>query len=518
MPSIDLHDFLHIIDNRDGSAGRISLLLYQAVMFAATAFIDSRDLIEAGYSSRKEMRKYYFGRVRMLYDFDCEPNRFVVVQGLILMTYWHDTPDGQKDMWYWQGLAINTAYTIDLQRNPEAMGIDPVRAKLWKRVWWSCFMRDRFIGLCLRKPAKIWEEDSDMPMLEESDFDILPLSEGNSSVPASCTLIRDTDTQRVLARQCISTSKLCVVVGRILRAQYTADLRNPTMIENTEESTMYVRPNQADGLGEEVLDTFQAELDAWQAALPPDCQHHPLTADDTIPPRNIVAIHRSVVTLGLHAATLALHRPSMISKERDPARRQASLDRIRNAAEQTALIAGEVYKLQLDMFMPAVTAILLLPSAAVHLEQLSSLDFAQRALAARAFVNCMLVMQTLRQAFYGADFIMMQLGGALDRMHVDTKQYAADPEVVDMLDRMTSAAPEVGDSVQRMEPFLITNLYRTSADIGMASENVATGVDPNMAQRFADDVVHVDLTTLLLQLVDKAQTSQNPPWNEQTYI
>lgn len=67
MPSIDLHDFLHIIDNRDGSAGRISLLLYQAVMFAATAFIDSRDLIDAGYSSRKEMRKYYFGRVRVCF-------------------------------------------------------------------------------------------------------------------------------------------------------------------------------------------------------------------------------------------------------------------------------------------------------------------------------------------------------------------------------------------------------------------------------------------------------------------
>lgn len=457
----------------------------------------------------------------MLYDFDCEPNRFVVVQGLILMTYWHDTPDGQKDMWYWQGLAVNTAYTIDLQRDPAAMGIDPERAKLWKRVWWSCFMRDRFIGLCMRKPAKIWEEDSDMPMLEESDFEVMPLSEGNSSVSASCTLIRDTDTQRVLARQCISTVKLCVIVGRILKTMYTVDLRNASLPDNTEESTMFVRPNQRNAPSEEALDGFQAELDAWLADLPPDCQPKPLTEDDTIPPHNIVAIHRSVLTLGLHAATLALQRPSMMSKKRDPARQQASLARIRNAAEQTALIAGDVYKLQLDMFMPAVTAILLLPSAAVHLEQLGSLDFAKRAEAARAFVNCMLVTQTLRQAFYGADFIMMQLGGALERMHVDTTQYAADPEVVDMLERMTSAAPIINDPVERMDPFFLASVSGGTAtdDNALTSEDVmVAGVDPLMSQRFADDVVHVDLTTLLLQLVDQAPVMYNPPWDEQTYI
>lgn len=70
MPSIDLHDFLHIIDNRDGSAGKTSLLLYQCVMFAATGFVPMQALTEAGYSSRKEIRKQFFTKVRVGYTME----------------------------------------------------------------------------------------------------------------------------------------------------------------------------------------------------------------------------------------------------------------------------------------------------------------------------------------------------------------------------------------------------------------------------------------------------------------
>jgi len=60
MPLIDLHDFLSIVDRRDGVNGQTSLLLYQSIMFSATAFVDMRHLREAGFPSRKAARKAFF--------------------------------------------------------------------------------------------------------------------------------------------------------------------------------------------------------------------------------------------------------------------------------------------------------------------------------------------------------------------------------------------------------------------------------------------------------------------------
>lgn len=63
---------------------------------------------------------------------------------LLLVTCWYETPDGQKDT---MRLAISLAQTIGLSRNPKISVIDPNRKKLWKRIWWSCLMRDCLVLL-----------------------------------------------------------------------------------------------------------------------------------------------------------------------------------------------------------------------------------------------------------------------------------------------------------------------------------------------------------------------------------
>jgi hypothetical protein len=69
MPLLDLHDFLGIIDARDGSRGQTSLFLYQTVMFCATAFVSTKVLKQAGYVNRKAARRAFFtkARVRIFY-------------------------------------------------------------------------------------------------------------------------------------------------------------------------------------------------------------------------------------------------------------------------------------------------------------------------------------------------------------------------------------------------------------------------------------------------------------------
>lgn len=65
MPLIELHDFLRIVDKNDGENGKISLVLFQAVMFAGTAFVDMAFLEAAGYTTRKSARKAFYQKARV---------------------------------------------------------------------------------------------------------------------------------------------------------------------------------------------------------------------------------------------------------------------------------------------------------------------------------------------------------------------------------------------------------------------------------------------------------------------
>lgn len=65
MPLLELHDFLNVVNDRTGAVGKVSLFLYHAVMFAATAFVDEDLLKEAGYGSRRDARRTFFSRTRV---------------------------------------------------------------------------------------------------------------------------------------------------------------------------------------------------------------------------------------------------------------------------------------------------------------------------------------------------------------------------------------------------------------------------------------------------------------------
>jgi hypothetical protein len=65
MPLIELHDFLRIVEQNDGENGKISLVLFQAVMFAGTAFVDMSLLKVAGFTTRKAARKAFYQKARV---------------------------------------------------------------------------------------------------------------------------------------------------------------------------------------------------------------------------------------------------------------------------------------------------------------------------------------------------------------------------------------------------------------------------------------------------------------------
>ncbi|GAB0134959.1 Cutinase transcription factor 1 alpha [Epichloe bromicola] len=424
MPLIDLRHFLSIVDRRDGVNGQTSLLLYQSIMFSATAFVDMKYLREAGFSSRKAARKAFFQKTRLLYDFDYEQDRLVLVQALMQMTYWYETPDDQKDTWHWMGVAISLAHTIGLHRDPGTTTMSLSKQRLWKRIWWSCFMRDRLIALGMRRPTRIKDEDFDVPMLIESDFDMQPLQEGISVVPHECTLIRDVNMQRELAAMCISKAKLCLCISHMLKTQYSVLIRDKMKPENTTNSTMMLFPNkQTENV--DSVNSVDMELSAWAASLPDVCRYRPLDPLDIRAGRSTVAVQRTILHMVYHTTVSALHRPQFLPSsptQAPTASRQVqemSRLRVRDAAAQITRMASELHHFRLERYLPTTGVTVILPAMIIHLLEMKNPAPQAREGAIGGFRQCMRVMEKLREIYAAADYATGFLDAALRKAAID---------------------------------------------------------------------------------------------------
>ncbi|POS71398.1 cutinase transcription factor 1 beta [Diaporthe helianthi] len=439
MPLLELFDFLNVIHAGHGQDGQISLLLYQAVLFAGSAFVKRSVLAKAGYPVRKVARKMFFQRARLLYDFDYDSNRLVLVQALLLMTYWYETPDDQKDTWHWMGVAISLAHTIGLHRNPDNNTMPPRRQRLWKRIWWSCFMRDRLIALGMRRPTRIKDEDFDVPMLHEGDFEIDVLPKGNDLLPPDCTVIRNTDMQRQLAEMCVQKAKLCVLISHMLKAQYSVLIRDRLESERT-NTTMMLLPNKSlDNLG--AVEQVDRELAAWATALPPSCQYRTLVPYDIQDGRSTIAVQRNLLHMVYQTTTSALHRPLFLPTsplqppQASRAVQEASRDKVKNAATQITRMAAEMYYYRLAKFLPTTGVTVVLPAMIIHLVEYKHPDFERRKEAQRGFHQCMQVMVKLREIYAAADFAAGFLESALKKAAIH------DPDRMRGASEVASTAP-----------------------------------------------------------------------------
>ncbi|KAL1838603.1 hypothetical protein VTJ49DRAFT_2471 [Mycothermus thermophilus] len=413
MPLLELHEFLRVLNDRSGASGKLSLFLYHAVMFAATAFVDEGLLKEAGYASRRDARRAFFSKTRLLYDFDYETDRLVLVQGLLLMTYWYETPDDQKDTWHWMGVAISLAHTIGLHRDPAKTPMIPRKQRLWKRVWWSCLMRDRLVALGMRRPTRIKSEDFDVPPLTEDDFDLEALPDDNQLLGgptgAECALVRDVAMQRELALMCIEKARLCMLIGDMLRVQYSVLSRSGVGPDNTTKSTHMLLPNKNPENMDRVL-AVDRDLRDWFAALPEACRYRPLEAASVTDANKAIAVQRNLLHMVYHTTVSALHRPLFLpaSPAEGPSHpaevQETARQRVREAADHITRMAGELRRLGLDRYLPTVGVTVILPAMIVHMLDTKSLNAETRAHAVQGLRECLVVMSNLRNIYAAADF------------------------------------------------------------------------------------------------------------------
>ncbi|KKK16428.1 C6 transcription factor (Ctf1B) [Aspergillus rambellii] len=412
MPLLDLDDFLQTIAQNDG-IHRMSLLLFQAVMFAGTAFIELRHLHAAGYSTRKAARKAFFQRARLLYDFDYEVDRISLVQSLLLMTYWYETPDDQKDTWHWMGVSLSLAHTIGLHRDPANSRMDARRQRMWKRIWWSTYTRDRLIALGMRRPMRVKDDDCDVPMLTLDDFDFHSFSPEIVNMVGNSEILQSVSCQRELASMFIEKAKLCLCVSHVLSAQYSVLSHK---FGGTMETTMMLVPKKSAAETFEVRRCDQ-ELEDWLAHLPTEIRYSPVAPAKLTEAQGVLHSHRALLKMVYLTTSSALHRPQVLPAvpfpSMDTELQDISRDKVRFAAIEITNIAQDLHSLDLTRYFPTTGVTVLLPAVIIHLLDIKSSDPSVRMTSLQRFYQCMRILQRLREIYASADFATSFLEAAI---------------------------------------------------------------------------------------------------------
>ncbi|KAE8408280.1 fungal-specific transcription factor domain-containing protein [Aspergillus pseudonomiae] len=213
MPVIEVGSILNYQDQ--GRLGDCNILLLWSVFFVAVNFVSSHIYEQEGYVSRKEMKATMYSRAKCMYDNGGERNKVTLLQASLLLGFWHSEQDEHMQPWYWTGIAINLCQMLGLHRDPDSLrynsSITDCQRRLWRRLWWTCFFRDRWLGLTLGRPLRINLDDCDLPMSVPADL----LSE-LESIPEATDASYIPQEFRKLAEFWVILIELSKLLGKVL--------------------------------------------------------------------------------------------------------------------------------------------------------------------------------------------------------------------------------------------------------------------------------------------------------------
>ncbi|CAG9988168.1 unnamed protein product [Clonostachys byssicola] len=397
FPMLETTSLINLLDERKCEEP-ISLLLYQAVLYSGAVFVDMDFLFRAGYSTRNDARKNLCEKIKLLYTFDCELDRLSIVQSLLLLASWYEASEDLKDCWHWSGVAISLAQSFGLHRNSEDLyfGLDssPLpeealssRKRAWKRTWWCCFMYDRLLALGLRYPTRIADEDFDVPMLTEDDFEPIQYD-----IPASF--------QQDLVSICLARAQLCRFIGRVLDAQYSTLLNHETSDHTNYRVALVCPKKNFDNI--DTVSSLYLELSDWAESLPEACRHkqQPCRLDVNAGQGSVI-IQRVMLQMEYQALISALYRPLYDIKltPGDFVQSQAQHTArvcVQNSATTITRLLRDLKGVRLCRYLSNTCISIILPTSIVHLNSMGNPSLEVRKVARREFNLCISALGCLR--------------------------------------------------------------------------------------------------------------------------
>lgn len=210
MPVIDRTDFMRKFNDPNDSQ---SLMLMHAVLLCGCRVSDN-PLLKDAKGSNHLASLTFFRRAKALYEANYESDPVSLIQSLILIgSYWEGPQDVTKNSFYWTKVAIGLAQGFGLHRDVStSTALTTAEKKIWRRIWWCLFEKDRNVAIAFGRPSLIDLNDCDVPMLTLDDFDEND-PENNVKSPYKVN-----ETQ---ALYFIHLVKLAEITGIIISHQYT---------------------------------------------------------------------------------------------------------------------------------------------------------------------------------------------------------------------------------------------------------------------------------------------------------
>ncbi|KAK7403503.1 hypothetical protein QQX98_010733 [Neonectria punicea] len=210
LPLLNEGDFweLYYHGPHQAPAEPMSLLLLQAMLFAACTFISDSTMGALGHRDIRSMRATFLRRTKLLYDMECESAPHVVAQACVLLSF-TSLSSSRRPNTLWLGLAIENARLAEAHLY--ATMNSPSRLKersVLKRIWWCCIIRDRSMGLLMRLPIRITKE--------QFDFDGDPLTSSDLEDEVQRSKVYNPSTKLKLAEILAYSIKLYVTLTDIL--------------------------------------------------------------------------------------------------------------------------------------------------------------------------------------------------------------------------------------------------------------------------------------------------------------
>ncbi|GIJ83380.1 hypothetical protein Asppvi_002199 [Aspergillus pseudoviridinutans] len=165
LPVIDRHDFMHRYRNPQNPP---SILLIQAVLMVASRFHHNAQSSGNGVISPR----VFYKKVKALYDAGYERDPTTVLQAVVLLGVYWDGPDDltESGIFYWSRLGIALAQEHGLHQSENYVTLSATKRRIWKRIWWTLYTRDRSVAAAFGRPLHINSEDCTVEPLKESDF------------------------------------------------------------------------------------------------------------------------------------------------------------------------------------------------------------------------------------------------------------------------------------------------------------------------------------------------------------
>lgn len=308
---------------------------------------------------------------------DYEQDSVVVIQSCLLIGYWYSNLQDRTQSWHWTGIAISTAQTIVLHRNPDAKShnrlLSTATRRLWRNLWWCCVSRDRWLAYGSGRPVRIKASDHDMPF-PDGECMLLP----PDPTLYSRTRLISLELFR-LQFVFLGLLRLSIVLGDIIETIYRSQQQQA--VENDVISSLAQRLRSC--FLENTLDTSDATL---------------------------IEFFTMYAQIHAEAATIALYRPFMTELARppgqsDPVLTLAADTAVRKAASQTNALLDRMISADTLIFAGPTMVSLLIPAMTIHLHEVRSSDQFAKAWSHNRLDFCLLVLKHLENNYPAATLI-----------------------------------------------------------------------------------------------------------------